>query len=564
MNSKAASPLTVSCRPRTCFPAGSNCFSICLAILAALAAPRLGAAEPPASGAAVDETVDVVLHVNQRHEQAADQNAGSEEAPLRTVQAAAHRAYANRREGRGTKISVHPGIYRESIEVGSFVVEPDAPPIIFEGTEAGAVVIRGSDVFTDWQREAETNLVRHRWPHRWGQAEIPWAAVADHLKDNPVVLRAEMVLIDGQLLRQVMTLEDLRRQPGAFFVQEAEENESAGTIWAHPPDGTDLARAKVEAAVRPTLFTSHQTANLVLRNLVFEHASTRIGWPAVRFNGGRNILVEDCRIEWNNWNALSAYVAADVTWRRVATNHNGAGGMNGWRVTNLRVEDSQASYNNWRGAWGDFLGWAQGQKFLSLRGAYFRNYRATGNQATGLWFDYDNQDVLVDGANVSDNTTRGFFLEASQGPLTIRNSQVSNNGQDGIFITNVAHLTLENNRIVDNVRHQIHCPWLADEHIERPVRNHQTGEMMGVRTTDWTLRGNTISGRGEGLLIAVAGWEHFLQNFQAEENLYHHTDRDDAFGIFRQHGFEYQRLDLDGWREQTGQDQNASFSRQAP
>jgi hypothetical protein len=448
-----------------------------------------GESEDPAakfnvSGAQVVQQPDVLLHVNPRHQQAADANAGHEDSPLRTIQAAATRAFANRSEGKGTKVLIHPGIYREAVQIGSFELSPDAPVIIFEGVDPAQVVIRGSDVLSDWRRESGSDIYHHHWPHRWEAEGVPrgWESVGEHLQNHPILLRREMVFLDGALLRQVMSMEELRAQGETFFVADTEPDEPAA-LWIHTQPGTDLSSVTVEVAVRPTLLAAYHMANFVVRNLTFEHASTAISWPAVRLDGGRNILMENCRIQWNNWNAMSAYLASNVTWRRLVTSYNGAGGINAWRATNLRVEDCQASHNNWRGAWGDFLGWAQGQKFLSLRRAHFLNYEAIGNQAVGLWFDWDNEDVLVEGANLSENATRGLFLEATQGPLVLRNSRINRNGQDGVFITNAARVTFENNQIIDNARHQIHIPWLASEHIERRVTNYQSGETMGIRTT---------------------------------------------------------------------------------
>jgi hypothetical protein len=52
---------------------------------------------------------------------------------------------------------------------------------------------------------------------------------------------------------------------------------------------------------------------------------------------------------------------------------------------------------------GGFVNWASGSKFFSTRRLTVRRHKAYGNEACGLWIDYDNRDVLLENVELKDN-----------------------------------------------------------------------------------------------------------------------------------------------------------------
>ena len=155
------------------------------------------------TGASIRETADILIHVDQRNSQARDTNAGTSTAPLRTIGEAAKRAIGNRWQRRSTKILIYPGIYRENVAIGSDAADTLAPSIVFEGKTPGEVIVSGSDKMTQWQREADPGVFQTKWTERWGTAPVPagWESVANALNQYPVVLRREMVFVNGTLSR---------------------------------------------------------------------------------------------------------------------------------------------------------------------------------------------------------------------------------------------------------------------------------------------------------------------------------------------------------------------------
>ena len=83
------------------------------------------------------------FYVSQQHPQAADTGAGTREAPLKTISAAAKMAQA------GDTVSVAAGVDRESVTLTNSGAA--GKPIVFRSEEPRKAVLCGSDVLTQWE-----------------------------------------------------------------------------------------------------------------------------------------------------------------------------------------------------------------------------------------------------------------------------------------------------------------------------------------------------------------------------------------------------------------------------
>jgi hypothetical protein len=294
-----------------------------------------------------------------------DSNSGTSSRPFKTIGRAAQLALANSRRNLPTTIIVNPGIYRESIEIAGS--SPDVGgPITIQASKIGSVTISGSDQWTGWQVDAQyPGTYVHPWTNSWATGESPKGFPAM----DPIVLRREMIFVNGKLLTQVLSQNQMSE--GSFFVDD-----SNGRALMWPPSGTDMTSADVEVSVRSKLFESHRLSGLTLRGLAFEHANPGVAMrpaAAVAIFNGVNELVEDCTMNWNNWIGFLYNNVTNSTARRVVASYNGGVGMSGFRFRNVTIEDVQTSYNNWRGA----LGQSKDRepscgKFLRLHGAIFK------------------------------------------------------------------------------------------------------------------------------------------------------------------------------------------------
>ncbi len=138
----------------------------------------------------------------------------------------------------------------------------------------------------------------------------------------------------------------------------------------------------MEVAIRPSLLVVESRQNVTIENVTFQHAASPLQGAAVRISRSENVRVIDTRFVWNNSRGLGMYESGAVTIQNANALHNGISGFTGYRIHNLRVVNSEASYNGWRGARGwdrynhtsavdaNFIDFATGQKFFGLRNAF--------------------------------------------------------------------------------------------------------------------------------------------------------------------------------------------------
>ena len=525
-----------------------------IAILVALVSP------------AAAQVFDHTLNVNPLSPSADDGNSGSAEMPLATIQEAVDRAISNKHAYQSTRVVLHPATYREPLISFGYTNYPandpdNQTPITIEALHTGTAVLSGSDLWLDWQYDDTTGTWIHAWPHDWGPAEDPWGGVRTV---DEIVLRREMVFVNGELLKQVLDLSQVA--DGAFFVDEA-----ADRLHMRPPAGVSMDNPRIEVAIRTRLLEFFHEDNITIRGLVFEHTATP--WAndeaAVWVSGGRRVTFEDVDIRWTNWQGLFIGEAEDVLLRRVELNNHGGQGWGMFRNKRVVIEDSETSYNNWRGRWGGFAGWSVGNKLLSIHGLIIRRHRATDNYSRGLWLDYDISDALLDGVQVNDNLLDGLWIEASQGPMVIKNSAFCRNGWSGLKTTYSEGVHIDNNVFALNATAddvQLNDSQLIiDGGGERVITNFETKEKLPLVVKDWSVTNNLFIGttfahpyaKGPTLIdndLENDEWSEFLKSFSSDYNTWYHPERPEVFGFPK-----YNDLSLDAWQQSTGQDGSSIF-----
>ena len=438
-------------------------------------------------------TAALVLVVDQANPQASDDNPGTSAAPLDTIAAAFARADRANRTGQRVRVEIRPGLYRESLKLPPSAQRTPARLSVV-GAGSADVVVSGADVWTGWNA-AGNGVYTHAWPHRWGLEALPDSSWEDYLDDNdvtPLIRRREIVWVDGQRLRQVLTTQKLA--PGTFHVDE-----TAAVVSLIPPHGVTLPRATVEVATRDRLLDVHSWSNVTVSGMTFRGAATGLEQSAVRFLAGRNVVLRDARIVENNWLGLALQYVEGATVRRVSTSHNGVMGLSVYRSKDVRLIDVENSFNNtWRGRWSNYFGWSTGAKLYRVKGVKIRRWHAVGNDANGLWLDTDVSDVSIRGSFMADNRRRGVFLEALQGPVLMARNVVCDNGEYGIVDGKANGVTLRGNRIFGNAEAQI---LFSGERGGRSFTTFDTGKDITVRSSNWTLQRNIVGGAGDDRVV---------------------------------------------------------------
>ena len=492
-----------------------------------------GASSPPPSSGYKDLT-EIYVDASR----GSDSNSGTSSSPLRTVGKGLERAVSNRSKGKGTRILLQPGTYREAI---NRYYNSSGKTIVIESVVPGKAVISGSDVWTGWS--CSSGVCSHAWPYNWGTQPDPFGKGIGVL-----ARRAEMVVVNGKNLTQSTSKSGL--SSGSFAVDEG-----ANKIYVKPPSGVDMNKVKVEVAVRGVLFKVGKLNDLVLKGLVFEHAATPFRKDAaVTLSAQKNVLLDNVTIRWNGnrglWMGGDKYTLRDTT-----MHHNGGDGVEGYKLRDLLMEDTESSYNNWRGDRGGYYTWGV-EKFLIVHGAVIKRHKAVGNLSRGLWFDSDSEDVVIDGAYVCNNKNDGLHVEAVQGPFTIKNSTFCNNGIHGVHLLASHGITLENNTISGNGGNAIE---IANGSRDRV--NFETGKRYRLDMKDLKVRNNKISSSKDLLwFVGLYGSDlaNFIKTSSIDGNAYSHSKTDAAF---RAPGFAHVNLTFGEWKSKTGKDKSSRFSR---
>jgi hypothetical protein len=421
----------------------------------AVASATADSVDPPvATGAMVDEsTVEVTLHVSV--DRGGRNGDGTEARPFGTLAAAMEAASRHLARGEATRIRLGAGVYREgglSLDLSDDRIRETL--LVIEGEDAETTIISGSDVFPagDWE-DVGDGVFAHRWDQRWGHFTYRWGP------PHPLGHRREMVFVDGEALRQVVierydfegsqvtvdgdaevawtyreSLDPHRvLRPGTFGVAERE-----GRLYVRPVEPAAFAEATVEVAMRRVLIALEDKHNLAVRGLTFTHAANdfrdiRADGPLKLGHEARNVLIEDCRFVWNNFDGLPLPVrGGDITLRRVEASYNGYGGF-AHGASNLLLEDCTTNFNNWRGHWGGQRSWNMGGFKLgaqTIDRVTIRRHTAIGNLCPGVWSDIHPANVRVEDSVMALNDRMGLFFELSNGPHLAERCLIVHNAKE--------------------------------------------------------------------------------------------------------------------------------------
>ncbi len=442
------------------------------------------------TGAVVDESrASKVIHVSPKGD---DEAPGTEAAPLKTFRHALVHTRKHLKAGHGVRIVLHEGIYREGTETRQqrdiHAIYGDRlgyhamrEPLIIEAAPGAKVVFDGADLYPidQWERAGQTDaghpIYKRALPNDIGWDRKHYDATNPN---KPLGYRMDMAFIDDQPLRQVMLEKypDVPRRgmgrvggdadyqgpidpataliPGTFGVVLHPADQKM--IYICPSPEVDLNTAEIAVTARRMVLRIYNKHNTVVRGITFRHYGGDQNASPLFFIGTgknkmyRNFMVDQCNFIWNNGTGFRYLQIDGITLRNSKFNYNGYGGESGTSVRNILVENCEANFNNWRGWWGGFTGWAvAGMKSTHLRDLMVRNYALIGNLAYGYWLDVDCQNNNFDGLFAAYNLSAGFYYEICDGPAMLENSTLAYNGV-GALVQCSDNITMRNNIIVGN------------------------------------------------------------------------------------------------------------------
>src|SRR5450631_330390 len=369
-----------------------------------------------------------------------DSNPGTQALPLKTVQAGVGKAEANNQKSIGTKVFINPGTYREWVQIQATTHQSSAP-MTFQAVTPGTVTISGSDVWASgWvPNTANAAIYDNLWTPAYGSCALPstWPAV------QPIVLRSEMIFVNGTPLTQVSSFKEM--SVGTFFA-----NESADVVHIWPPANTNMSTALIEVSSRAGTLNLAGRSNVVLRGLTFQHARNCLNTNSVTISSVYNVLLDQVHAYWNNWNGIGISSSTYTTVQNSVASYNGGLGFGGATDLNAVYNFNESDYNNWRGAQGAFYDWGQGGiKLMYMHTSSISNHFAYRNSAQGLWYDTDDKNITISNSIVAENKEAGLQLEVNEGPITVSNNTFCSNGS-GVNLINSSGVTLTNNIFYNN------------------------------------------------------------------------------------------------------------------
>ncbi|MFM2095738.1 MAG: hypothetical protein RIS70_2862, partial [Planctomycetota bacterium] len=346
------------------------------------------------TGLANAETFHVSLQGN-------DAASGTATAPWRTLQHAVDALQP------GDTVLIGPGNYRERITVRRGGTS--AAPITVSALPGARVVISGADLFSDgWSKvDGLDGAFSHDWQLRF-PINGPNDLTHPGDKEHQLTGRAEQVLHNGRLLRQVLRRELLAED--TFF---ADLDGKKLFVWLR--DGSDPARSDLEVSTRSQWLAAEPGVSHVhVRGITFRYAANHAQRGAFFLAGGnaRGWQVEDCVFERANGPGASFSGTGHVI-RRCEFRDNGQMGFGAYACHDTSLVDCGIYRNNTKGystAWE-----AGGLKVAMSRGFALQRCRAVDNRGPGIWYDIGNEKAEVAHCYIADNDEAGIFYEISFG-----------------------------------------------------------------------------------------------------------------------------------------------------
>ncbi len=129
-----------------------------------------------------------------------DSNPGTKTKPLKTIGAAAGIAQSNNWASIGTKITINPGTYRESLAL-THNKKDTSLPITFEAATTGTAIVSGATKYKAWVAYGPNpSIYTNSWLHDWGVC--PQLTSCPYQQD--IMMRKELVAVNGTVLTQVL------------------------------------------------------------------------------------------------------------------------------------------------------------------------------------------------------------------------------------------------------------------------------------------------------------------------------------------------------------------------
>lgn len=385
-----------------------------------------------------------------------DAHAGTQSAPVRTIQRAAERAQP------GDTITVHEGVYRECVRPPRGGTS-DQQRIVFRAAPGERVEIKGSEVIKNWSK-VRGDVWKVTLPNSYFGAFNPYADLihGDWFDPRGREHHTGAVYLNGEWLTEAARLDEVMKKPLSalnpqlWFGQVDSRNT---TIWAQF-QGVNPNEQLVEINVRRSVVYPEQTGidYLTVRGFTMRHAATPWAPPTAEQVGvigthwSKGWIIENNTIshsvcsgislgkygdQWDNTSADTAEGYVKTIERALAS------GWNKRTIGHHIVRNNTISHCEQAGIVGS-LGAAFSvvtgndihdihvrQLFSGAEMAGIKFHGAIDVQINrnhihhtcrGLWLDWMAQGTRVSRNLFHDNQSEDLFVEVDHGPFLVENN----------------------------------------------------------------------------------------------------------------------------------------------
>lgn len=368
---------------------------------------------------------DRELIVDGASPRASDDNDGSAERPLKTINRATQLALP------GTRVRIHAGLYRECVSPARGGEGPGRM-ISYEAFGDGPVVIRASEVVRDFTPSTGWQLRRpgqardvsgvRVWQYALDpdlfRGYNPFCAVNllhdrlfieyDKTDMTPYLNRRGCVFCDGRPLKQVALYNQLADETDTYWVEHNGQRVHFRLAGDDSPSNHLIEMTVREQCFAPvTPFLSY----IRLRGLTCEHAANGAPVPqrgAISAYRGHHWIIEDCEVNWTNavgidvgnecWHHehTEGEIIGYSVIRRCRIRDAGVCGIAGLFAEGMLIEDNLIEGTGWQRM---ELSWEAGGIKLhnSVNGRFRRNVFRNTLRADHLWLDCHNENNRVTG-----------------------------------------------------------------------------------------------------------------------------------------------------------------------
>lgn len=410
-----------------------------------------------------------------------DDNRGTKDMPLRTIQRAADLALP------GDTITVHAGVYRERITPPRGG-ESDTKRIVYQAAPGEKVIITGSEIVKHWTK-VQGDVWQATLPNTFFGRFNPYAekVFGDWFGSHGRTHHRGCVYAGGEGLAEARILDDVLKTTSSNALWFATVEEMTTTLWARFP-GVNPNDGTVEIAVRPTVFTPEKTNLDYLTLRGFELCNAAPNWAAptsgqeglVTAYWCKGWIIEDNHIHHSRCCGIALGKYSDQYDNKRGTKEGYDGTiadalkLGGWTKERIgghvvrnnhihhcgqagivgslgcafsRIENNDIHDINLGKTWGGAE--MAGIKFHGALDVVIKgNHIYRCGSWCGLWLDWMAQGTQVIGNLFHDNVDRDIFTEVDHGPFLVANNILlspgayHSNSQGGAYAHNLIVGTL--------------------------------------------------------------------------------------------------------------------------